>query len=77
MLSAYGKKETRFFHGGFYGLQNFWCKTVQFCATRRESESAGLPSVRNAVQCGENTRKNSFLNYESPALTTELQLGAR
>jgi hypothetical protein len=24
-------------------------------------------------QAGENARKNSFLNYESPALTAELQ----
>jgi len=34
---------------------------------------AGLPSVRDAVQSGEMTRKNSFLIYESPALTAELQ----
>ena len=34
---------------------------------------AGLPSVRDAVQRSENKRKNSFLNYESPALTAELQ----
>ena len=31
------------------------------------------PSISVAVQCSENTRKNSFLNYESPALTAELQ----
>jgi hypothetical protein len=29
--------------------------------------------VRNAVKACENARKNSFLNYESPALTAELQ----
>ncbi len=34
---------------------------------------AEAPSVREAVQRNENTRKNSFLNYESPALTAELQ----
>ena len=33
----------------------------------------GTPSVRNTVQRRENKRKNSFLNYESPALTAELQ----
>ena len=31
------------------------------------------PSIRAAVQRSENKRKNSFLNYESPALTAELQ----
>jgi hypothetical protein len=34
---------------------------------------AETPSVRNTAQAGENARKNSFLNYESPALTAELQ----
>ena len=34
---------------------------------------AEAPSVSIAVQHSENTRKNSFLNYESPALTAELQ----
>lgn len=32
-----------------------------------------LPSVSNSAQRCENVRKNSFLNYESPALTAELQ----
>jgi hypothetical protein len=40
------------------------CKTAQFCATRRESEMAETPSVRNGVQAGENGRKNSLLNYK-------------
>jgi hypothetical protein len=40
------------------------CKTAQFCATRRESEMAETPSVRNCVQASENGRKNSFLNYK-------------
>ena len=35
------------------------------------------PSVGNGVQRSENTRKNSFLNYESPALTAELQARIR
>jgi hypothetical protein len=34
---------------------------------------AKAPSVREAAQRSGNTRKNSFLNYESPALTAELQ----
>ena len=32
-----------------------------------------LPSFSKTVRSGENTRKDSFLNYESPALTAELQ----
>ena len=34
---------------------------------------AKTPSVGNGAQAGENARKNSLLNYESPALTAELQ----
>jgi len=34
---------------------------------------AELPSVSDAVQRSENMRKNSFFNYESPALTAEVQ----
>ena len=56
----------------FYGLTIFACKTAQFCVTLRESEMAETPSVSNAAQAGENTRKNSFLNYKSAALPTEL-----
>ena len=36
---------------------------------------AEAPSVSIAVQRSENTCRNSFLNYESPALTAELQAG--
>ena len=32
-----------------------------------------IPSVCNGVQRCENARKIAFLNYESPALTAELQ----
>jgi hypothetical protein len=32
-----------------------------------------MPSIGNDVQSSEIMRKNSFLNYESPALTAELQ----
>jgi hypothetical protein len=57
----------------FYGLKIFRGKTAQFYATRCESEIARTPSVRNSAQTAENARKNSVLNYESPALTAELQ----
>jgi hypothetical protein len=62
-----------FFYGLFYGREKFCCKTVQFTATLCECWIAERPSVRNAVLHCENERKNSFLNYESPALTAELQ----
>jgi hypothetical protein len=52
----------RNFYGLFYGRMKFCCKTAQFCATLRESEMAGTPSVRDAAQGFENPRKNSFLN---------------
>jgi hypothetical protein len=67
------QKESKFFTVVFYGLGNFGCKTAQFCVTQRECRMAELPSVRDDVQRSENERKNSFLNYESPALTAELQ----
>jgi hypothetical protein len=34
---------------------------------------AGTPSISNDVQRCDNKRKDSFLNYESRALTAELQ----
>jgi hypothetical protein len=57
----------------FYGVKILRRKTAQFCATHRKSEIAETPSVRNKLQRSENLRKNSLLNYESPALTAELQ----
>ena len=48
----------------FYGLTIFACKTAQFCVALRESEMAETPSVSNAAQAGENTRKNSFLELQ-------------
>src|SRR5438034_10711200 len=56
---------TRSFTVVFYGVKCFLCKTAQLCATRRESEMAGTPSVRNGAQGCENARKKSFLNYTS------------
>jgi hypothetical protein len=46
----------------FYGLKNSWCKTAQFCVTRRERYWLETPSIRDAAQRSENMRKNSFLN---------------
>ncbi|PYK24102.1 MAG: hypothetical protein DME59_14635, partial [Verrucomicrobia bacterium] len=72
LRSRLGKKRI-IFTVVFYGSAIFGCKTVQFCATRCKYGIAEIPSVRNAVRHCENERKNSFLNYESPALTAELQ----
>jgi hypothetical protein len=51
-----------YFHGRFYGLRNFCCKTAQFCTTPRESEMAEAPGVSNAAQACENEGKTPFLN---------------
>jgi hypothetical protein len=59
-------------HGSFSTLlKSFWCKTAQFCVTRRECQMAETPSVDNGAQADENPRKNSLLNYETVALSTE------
>jgi len=57
----------------FYDLKTFRCKTPHLSVKQREWLTTETPSVSIAVQRSENTRKNSFLNYESPALTAELQ----
>ena len=62
-----------FFYGLFYGRTKFCCKTAQLSGTQRECGMAETPSDSVAVQRSENLRKKSFLNYESPALTAELQ----
>jgi hypothetical protein len=67
------REATELFTVVFYGSAIFGCKTAQFCATRRESDMAETPSFRNGAQAGENERKKALLNYESPALTAELQ----
>jgi hypothetical protein len=51
-----------FFTVIFYGLEKFGRKNAQFPATRRKCWPAGMPSVRNGAQAGENGRKNSSLN---------------
>ena len=57
----------------FYGLRNFGRKMAQLCATRRESKRLTRLASATLRKPMENMRKNSFLNYESPALTAELQ----
>ena len=57
----------------FYGVKKFCCKTPQLCVTQCECLATETPSVRNGAQACENTRKKFSLNYESPALTAELQ----
>jgi hypothetical protein len=47
--------------------------SVQFCATRRESEISKTPSVRNDVQRCENLRNSLGSNYKSGALPGGLQ----
>ena len=58
------------FYGLFVRLSKFWLQTH---AMRCGHETPEAPSVRNAVQAVEHGRKSSFLNYESHALTAELQ----
>ena len=43
------------------------------CPVRLDRVSSEILGVSNATQRGENRRKTSFLNYESPALTAELE----
>ena len=43
------------------------------CPVRLDRVSSVILGVCNATQRGENKRKTSFLNYESPALTAELE----
>jgi hypothetical protein len=49
---------------------------MQNCATLRNAlrkRNYELPRVSNVVQSGETLRNSLGLNYESPALTAELQ----
>jgi hypothetical protein len=62
-----------FFTVVFYGRRNFCCKTTQFYVTPCECLTAELPSVRHALQSGATMCNSLGLNYESPALTAELQ----
>ena len=67
--TACNDKTAQAFHGCFYGLRNFCRKTAQFCATRRESDTAESPSVGNGAQACENVRNSLGLNYKSAALS--------
>jgi hypothetical protein len=67
--------EAQAFHGSFLRSDEI---LLQNCAILRDALQIGIaeiPSVRNAVRHCEKLRKNTFLNYESPALTAELQAG--
>jgi hypothetical protein len=60
-----------FFTVVFSGLEKFGRKNAQFRATRRNRRTVKIlasAKVRKLMK----TRKNSFLNYKSAALPTEL-----
>src|ERR1700746_19284 len=44
-LHVRARETAKFLHGLFYGLKIFGCKTLQFCASRRES------LIRHAETC--------------------------
>jgi hypothetical protein len=50
------------FHGRFYGLRIFGCKTTQFCATPREWLMTETPSIRKRLQRCENLSNSLGLN---------------
>jgi hypothetical protein len=60
MISASGK---RGFHGRFYGLRIFGCKTAQFCATPCEPASSLVSSEKHAAQHPEKLCQKSPLNF--------------
>jgi len=64
------RSNEHYFHGRFYGLRNFCCKTAQFCATRRESEMAETPSVSDAAQNSETMCNSLGVNKKSVALSS-------
>src|SRR5262245_45868859 len=57
----------------FLRSSKFWRQNGTILRNAARIETAETPSVGNGTQANENVRKNSFLNYESPALTAELQ----
>lgn len=46
--ASMGAREGTPFHGLFYGLRNFWCKTAQSCATRSE-RACVCSAVKNTL----------------------------
>src|SRR5262245_13276747 len=63
----------RIFHGRFLRSDDFSVKNGANLRYALRIGFSEIPSVNNGVQADENARKKSFLNYESPALTAELQ----
>jgi hypothetical protein len=57
------------FHGRFYGLRKFRCKSVQLCATRRKSACLWSALKNTARKNPKKLRKSLSLNYKSAALT--------
>jgi len=55
-------KPHRLFTVVFYGLRILGCKTAQLSGARREWLTTKTPSIRDAVQRRENTRKTPLLN---------------
>jgi hypothetical protein len=60
-------------HGRFLRCEVFLLKNGAILRNPAQIRNGSLPSIRYGAQAGENARKKSFLNYESPALTAELQ----
>ena len=67
---ARAREGCRSFHGRFYGAPIFCCKTAQFCATLRETQTAETPSVGDAVQRSENTRTDKRFGCVSETSST-------
>jgi hypothetical protein len=65
------------FHGPFYGLEIFGCKSEQFYVTRCKPYSLGLPMICNAVQHSEKVRNLLVLKYKSAALEQLSYAGAQ
>ena len=56
------------FHGRFYGLRNFCCKTAQLCATPCEPACLWFALKNTLRNILKNGRKSPSLNYKSAAL---------
>src|SRR5262245_66045875 len=57
----------------FYSLTTFLKQKRAKLRNTLRMLNRQIPSASNAVQHSEHQRKSSFVNYESPALTAELQ----
>src|SRR5262249_31165520 len=65
--------ETEFFTVVFYGLTTFFLPNTANLRYAVRIRFSQTPSVSKGAQVCGNPRKTSTLNYESPALTAELQ----